>query len=434
MKHLLAARLLSAKLMLAAGLMLVVPGMGGAQPVPGGTPQGTPQSTPQRPGGGNGGGIGGIGLSISLGRKTPRVPELPQLELRDAVIADHVAGRVLFTLALPGARAAAIARAARVTLIAQTPLDQLGLLMVVAGLAPGDTIAAATLRLRQQRGVELVQPDYLFQSLGSNSRSKGFKLHGIADLGRTPVSGTIAMIDTAVDLGHPGLNGAAIRQTGFGPAAVPSAHGTAIAELLVGRGDFAGTAPGAQLVSLAAFSPAGEASWLSQTSYLAGAMNEALRLRPNVLNLSFGRSGNDPLLGRALDRMQQTGICVVAAAGNGSGAPVLFPAAHPASLAVTAVDARLRAYRYASMGSQISVAAWGVALSAAVPGGRRSVSGTSFATAVVAGALLRTPECSTVRNPAAMKARMMAQAKDLGAPGPDPVFGAGLFKLAAQKK
>ena len=112
---------------------------------------------------------------------------------------------------------------------------------------------------------------------------------------------------------------------------------------------------------------------------------------------------------------------------------MLFPAAHPASLAVTAVDARLRAYRYASMGSQISVAAWGVALSAAVPGGRRSVSGTSFATAVVAGALLRTPECSTVRNPAAMKARMMAQAKDLGAPGPDPVFGAGLFKLAAQK-
>ena len=103
-------------------------------------------------------------------------------------------------------------------------------------------------------------------------------------------------------------------------------------------------------------------------------------------------------------------------------------------MAWTPFDGRMRAYRYASQGPQISVAAWGVELSAAVPGGRRAVSGTSFATAVVAGALLRTPECTSARNPAAMKARMMAQAKDLGAKGADPVFGAGLFELAAPKR
>lgn len=399
------------------------------------------QGPPAVPGsGGNSGGIGGlggIGFSISLGRKAaklPAPPELPALQMQDNAIADHVEGRLLFTLALPGSNAARIARAAGVTIIEQVPLDQIGSLMVVARLAPGVSIDAVSAKLRQQRGVEAVQPDYLFQSLAGNSRSKGFALHGIPDADRNPVTGTIAMIDTAVDIAHPDLAGAGITQQIFGIPPAPSPHGTAIAELLVGRGKFPGTAPGAQLISLAAFAPADEKSWLSQTSYLARAMNEALRLRPQVLNLSFGRNGNDPLMARALDKLQQTGVCVVAAAGNGSGAPVLFPATHPASLAVTAVDGRMRAYQYASQGPQISVAAWGVDLSAAVPGGRRSVSGTSFATAVVSGALLRTPECSTARDPAAMKARMMAQAKDLGPKGADPVFGAGLFELLPTKK
>ncbi len=409
-------------------------GTGRAQgPVIGGQ---TPRpDQPRSTGGGLGSGLRGLGVSISLGnKKPPPPPASPPLEMRDAAIPDHVAGRVLFALPLPGSNAAKIARTAGVTLLEQVPLDQLGLLMVIATVAPGDTVAAAIARLQRQRGPELVQPDYLFQSLGSSSRSKGFKLHGIPDSDRTPVSGTIAMIDTAVDLAHPMLQPAAIRQTSFGMAASPAAHGTAIAELLIGRGSFPGTAPGAQLISLAAFAPASETSWLSQTSYIARAMNTALRLRPNVLNLSFGRSGPDPLMSRALDALARSGVCVVAAAGNGNGAPVLFPATHPASLAVTAVDGRMRVYRYASQGPQISVAAWGVDLSAAVPGGRRAVSGTSFATAVVSGALLRTPECTSARNPAAMKARMMAQAKDLGAAGADPVFGAGLFELAARKK
>jgi len=397
--------------------------------IPNGPVQGAPPTQGQPRG--NGVGLGGIGISLSFGKKKPAAPQLSPIEMRDADIADHVEGRVIFTLPLPAPNVAHVARAAGVTVVEAIPLDQMAVMMVVASVTAPDTIEAAIGRLQRQRGVEHVQPDYRFQSLGSTSRSKGFKLHGIPDSDRTNVAGTIVLIDTVVDTVHPNLSGLGIRQSAFGVAATPSAHGTAIAELLVGKGDFAGSAAGAQLVSLAAFAPAGETSWLSQTSSLARAMNEALRLRPNVLNLSFGRNGNDPLLARALDLMQQRGVCVVAAAGNGSGKPVLFPATHPASLAVTAVDGRMRAYRYASQGPQISVAAWGVDLSAAVPGGRRSVSGTSFATAIVSGALLRTPECSSARNPTAMKARMIAQARDLGPKGSDPVFGAGLFELSA---
>ena len=68
-------------------------------PVPG-TPN---QSPTQQP---NGGGIGGLGIRLSFGKKQPKVPELPPLEMRDAAISDHVEGRVLFVLALPGSTAA----------------------------------------------------------------------------------------------------------------------------------------------------------------------------------------------------------------------------------------------------------------------------------------------------------------------------------------
>jgi NAD(P)H-dependent flavin oxidoreductase YrpB (nitropropane dioxygenase family) len=82
----------------------------------------------------------------------------------------------------------------------------------------------------------------------------------------------------------------------------------------------------------------------------------------------------------------------------------------------------------------VDISGVGVGLNAAVPGGRRAVSGTSFATAVISGALLRMPACNGGRNPDAMKGQVAAFAQDLGAPGRDPVFGAGLFKLSAGKR
>jgi hypothetical protein len=98
-------------------------------------------------------------------------------------------------------------------------------------------------------------------------------------------------------------------------------------------------------------------------------------------------------------------------------------------LAVTALDGRLRPYVWATPGAPVDVAALGVDLLVAEPGGYRRVSGTSFAAAVVSGALLRMPACARDRNPAAMRAAVGARARDLGAPGRDPVYGAGLFRL-----
>ena len=383
----------------------------------------------QRPNRTNSSGVG-FGLSINLGGK--KKPKTPPLEMRDAVIEEYVSGEVIFVIDGQGANAEAITRKANLSLIESVWLDESNVTMVVAALGPGDTVPEAIARLEKQKGIAFTQPNYQFQLLGK-SRPKRFDLHVIPEK-QPSVSGSIVMIDAAVDTGHANLSGASVTQQFFGTDKTPAVHGTAIAALLVGTGNYPGTAQGAKLTSLAAFGGSATDTVLSRTSFLAKAVNEASRLRPDVLNLSFG-GPQDKLLGITLDTIRKNGVCVSAAAGNGGpGGKVLFPASHPSSLAVTAVDDKLKRYAYASQGARIDVAGVGVGLNAAAPGGRRGVSGTSFATAVISGALLRMPACNGGRNPAAMKEQVAARAQDLGVKGHDAVFGDGLFRLSAPVK
>ncbi|MEQ1497396.1 MAG: S8 family serine peptidase [Novosphingobium sp.] len=388
------------------------------------------QSPPNGPRQNIGSSGGGLGISLSLGGKKIPEPPLtgPALDMRDRAMADYVPDQVLVFLEDPAAQPARIAKAAKVTVLAVSPLPELGVTMVVARLAIGDTPEQAMARLAKDPKVAWAQPDFNFQVLG-NSREQGAAISGIRIGPKHKVSGTIALIDSPVDIGNAALRGANIIQEGFGTALDPSSHGTAIAEILVGTGAFAGVAQGARLFSLAAFAPVGEDWWRSQSSRLVLALNRALALRPDVVNMSFGTARDDPALARALARFEGLGTCVVAAAGNGGGGPVLFPGRDPRVVAVTAIDSSKKAYAYASHGPEIDVAAWGVRMNAAVPGGRRAVSGTSFATAIVAGALLRGKPCGQQHNPAMMRAAVAAKAADLGPKGRDSIFGAGLFRL-----
>lgn len=390
-----------------------------------------PQQDQPRPdsGGGGGGGIG-LGISIKLGGNKPKPPPADLWEMRDAQIPDAVAGQVILVISGTPADAQRIARSARLTRIDTSAIAAIGKLMVVAEVTPPDTVDAAIARAGRLRGVDWAQPNFQFQPLGAKL-PKRFTLVGITRPEQVRISGTLAMIDTPVDLASPALKGSNLVQTVYGTSAVPAPHGTAIASLLVGTGEVAGMAQGARLFSLAAFDPAAAASGISQTRYLAKAMDAAWKLRPDVLNLSFG-GREDRLLSGILDALGRKGVCMTAAAGNGGPqSAVLFPARHGATLAVTAVDDRLQGYAYAARGPQIGVTGIGVGLLATVPGGYRRVSGTSFATATVSGLLMRMSECTAAHDPAAMRRRLAAQAQDLGAPGPDPVFGLGLARLGA---
>src|SRR5262249_4535163 len=122
------------------------------------------------------------------------------------------------------------------------------------------------------------------------------------------------------------------------------------------------------------------------------------------------------------------GMVLFAAAGNeGPQAAAAYPAAYAEVIAVTATDADDKLLNVANHGSYIAVAAPGVDIFVAAPGGNYEfTTGTSVATAHVSGvaALLIAPNPSLT--PDAVKAILMKTAKDLGPPGRDDDFGAGL--------
>jgi len=123
------------------------------------------------------------------------------------------------------------------------------------------------------------------------------------------------------------------------------------------------------------------------------------------------------------------GQVVVAAVGNdGPSAPPLFPASYDGVIGVTAVDAHRAVLLEAGRGPQVDFAAPGADMAAAIPGQAfGTVRGTSFASPIVAG--LIAVQMKTSASPAsdAAIAALAAQAIDLGAPGPDTVYGRGLL-------
>jgi subtilisin family serine protease len=94
---------------------------------------------------------------------------------------------------------------------------------------------------------------------------------------------------------------------------------------------------------------------------------------------------------------------------------------------VTAVDAQNRVYRYANRGEHVDFSARGVAVAAIdAKGVLRDATGTSFAAPVVAA---RLASQMTKPDPAAAWRVIRAletEARDLGARGRDPIYGAGL--------
>lgn len=230
----------------------------------------------------------------------------------------------------------------------------------------------------------------------------------------------VGMIDTGIT-GHPTLAGIRIHSRGFGPRTNRRTdHGTAVASLLVHEG-------AGEIFAADVFRGEGPKSYTSADS-IADALGWMVEQRVPVINMSLAGPRN-LILDRVVARVLGSGQIIVAAAGNsGPTAPPAYPAAQPDVVGVTAVDSRGRVYRYANRGAYIDVAALGVGVPAAAPGGWITPhSGTSFAAPHVAVILARCARPSSQSNSACIGA-MERRARDLGQPGRDPVYGAGLVE------
>lgn len=212
-----------------------------------------------------------------------------------------------------------------------------------------------------------------------------------------------------------------------------------VASLAAGRGTggsngVIGSAPAASILSISI--GFGEGS-TSSDDQIAQAVRWAVDNGANVINMSLTRntlewpeSWDDAFL-----YAMQHDVVVVAAAGNrGSGTTTVgAPATMPGVLTVAGVDRDGEAsFDASSQGITIGVAAPSEELVGAVPGGGYTVwQGTSGATPIVSGIVALVMAAHPGLDAANVINRVIATARDAGAPGSDAIYGFGLVDAAA---
>ncbi|MEV0457168.1 S8 family serine peptidase [Catellatospora methionotrophica] len=241
----------------------------------------------------------------------------------------------------------------------------------------------------------------------------------------------VAVIDSGVDATHPDLRGSilpGVDHSVLGPGdgrTDTSGHGTAMASLIVGHGRVQGIAPAAKIIPIRAF--LADVGTISAQNILW-----AVEQKADVISISGGISTDNPLLRSAINEALRQNIVVVAAAGNRpKDKAVLFPAAIPGVIAVSAVDRSGTVADVSVSGAQIVLAAPGDKISVAYRGAWGTGSGTSNATAIVSGAVAlirgKYPDLSADQ----VVQRLTATVDDRGPAGRDPQYGYGVLNLVA---
>ncbi|MFK8043775.1 S8 family serine peptidase [Congregibacter sp.] len=242
----------------------------------------------------------------------------------------------------------------------------------------------------------------------------------------------VGMIDSKVDTDHPALAQSSITTRSFARpgAEAPEFHGTAIASIIAANStEYRGLAPNAEVYAASVFELDGKRGEIASTVSLIRALDWLISSGVDVVNISLAGPPNR-LLERAIDRASSQDMVVMAAAGNGGPvARPMYPAAYDSVVAVTAVDSAQQVFRLANRGDYLALAAPGVDLRHAQPGGGYAASsGTSFAVPFAVTAAARLSRLSPESDIITM---LLESAMDLGPPGRDTIYGYGLLTLGS---
>ncbi len=168
---------------------------------------------------------------------------------------------------------------------------------------------------------------------------------------------------------------------GGGSTAAPLAfgHWTMVA------GVIHAVAPEARLIPIKAFDVYGSTT----TFTVIQAVNQAVALGADVINMSFSTTQSSDALKHAIDAAKNRGISVVASAGNDARDAVgYYPAAYGNIWGVAATDQNDRLASFSNYGGHIAMTAPGTFIISTAPGGRYAAAwGTSFSAPMVTGAI-----------------------------------------------
>ena len=226
------------------------------------------------------------------------------------------------------------------------PIQSLDVYCEVLTVPDGRDVAEVLAALERDPRVDLAQRMNLFSTQAARYDDPYLELqsaatemeveraHGLA----TGRGVSVAIIDSAIDGDHPDLRGsvrlARNLVTDHPVARNGEVHGTAIAGIIASavnnREGIIGVAPDVSIAALRACWAVAEDGLAAQCSSfsLARALEVALGLQPNVINLSLA-GPDDPLLSRLLDRVIERGIVVVTAHPASAASSLQFPSSHP---------------------------------------------------------------------------------------------------------
>jgi hypothetical protein len=370
----------------------------------------------------------------------PKKPPAPKrAPARAVATAPHVAGEVLFTTSAPEATEAILKRH-RLTRLDSVDLELTGTTIIRARLAKGASTTRTLRALRAEKTIVSSELNHLFtlqaepdapsqRDLASvqyaPAKLRLAEAHAVAE-GQSIL---VAVIDSGIDGSHPELAGSLDPAS---PSRTIGSHGTAIAGVIAAHQRLVSAAPKVRILGFDSFvgQPGGSAN--GATLDILKSLDRAAKAGVRIVNLSFA-GPEDTMLAAGLAAARERGMVLIAAAGNnGPKAAPAYPAAHPAVIAVTATDPADKIYKSANRGAYVALAAPGVDILTVAPKGEYiQLSGTSFAAAQVSGVAALLLERAPKLSPEAVRAALTGTARDLGTPGRDDVFGAGLVDAAA---
>ena len=248
----------------------------------------------------------------------------------------------------------------------------------------------------------------------------------------------VSVVDTGIDYNHPDLKDRVVlgQDFTFRPGKIfnrkdpngpmdDNAHGTHCAGIIGATANnavgIAGVAPGVKLMAVKVLTAKGGGTEYDVMKGVAYSITNGAK----IVSMSLGGTATTSVERKFYEAAVMSGALVVAAAGN-SADGLGFPAAYPGVLSVGATDSGGGLAKFSNHDASMGVTAPGVGILSTVPGDTYAkFSGTSMAAPYVAGvaALVwsKHPDWTAEQ----VKDQIERTAKDMGAPGVDPMFGHG---------
>lgn len=340
---------------------------------------------------------------------------------------------------------------------------------------PPNKIASVLVLLKQNPAVEFVEYDYIARIQqtpndplwSAQSYLNQMQIPQAWDVTTGATNIVVAVIDTGVDVNHPDLkgkfwtnageigtdaagkdkrtNGSDDDGNGFiddwqgwnfvantGNVMDDHGHGTHVAGIIGANSNngqgIAGISWGARILPIKALDRTGAGTY----SQVSEAIIYATDHGAQIINQSLGGPSSSQMLANAIKYAQSHGVLVIGAVGDSGSPNIYYPAALPDVIAVGATDSQNQIAGFSNVGDRVDVVAPGVNIqSTALNGSYAQLSGTSMAAAQVSGVAALLAGQPQFDSPLKIRDALVATALDLGVPGKDRSYGAGLVQAAS---